>query len=57
MEGCTIGSREVPGERKPVIRDDDDDDIKANNDDNNNSSCYNLSYVPWYTHNQFRTMS
>jgi len=25
--GCTIGSRrEVPGERKPVIRDDDDDD-------------------------------
>jgi len=24
--GCTIGSRgEVPGERKPVIRDDDDD--------------------------------
>jgi hypothetical protein len=30
--GCTTGSREVPGERKPVIRcghdDDDDDDIK-----------------------------
>jgi hypothetical protein len=25
--GCTNGSRgEVPGERKPVIRDDDDDD-------------------------------
>jgi hypothetical protein len=25
--GCTIGSSgEVPGERKPVIRDDDDDD-------------------------------
>jgi len=25
--GCTIGSRgEVPGERRPVIRDDDDDD-------------------------------
>jgi hypothetical protein len=25
---CTTGSRgEVPGERKPVIRDDDDDDI------------------------------
>jgi hypothetical protein len=24
--GCTIGSREVPGERKPVIRDDDHDD-------------------------------
>jgi hypothetical protein len=24
--GCTTGSREVPGERKPVIRDDDDDD-------------------------------
>jgi hypothetical protein len=25
--GCTIGSRgEVPGERKPVIRDYDDDD-------------------------------
>jgi hypothetical protein len=25
--GCTIGARgEVPGERKPVIRDDDDDD-------------------------------
>jgi hypothetical protein len=22
---CTIGSREVPGERKLVIRDDDDD--------------------------------
>jgi hypothetical protein len=29
MEGCTIGSREVPGERKPVIRDDDDDDDDA----------------------------
>jgi hypothetical protein len=28
--GCTIGSRrEVPGERKPVIKVDDDDDIKA----------------------------
>jgi hypothetical protein len=27
LGGCTIGSRgEVPGERKPVIRDDDDDD-------------------------------
>jgi hypothetical protein len=24
--GFTIGSREVPGERKPVIRDDDDAD-------------------------------
>jgi len=28
---CAIGSREVPGERKPVIRDDDDDDDKNNN--------------------------
>jgi len=26
LNHCTIGSREVPGERKPVIRDDDDDD-------------------------------
>jgi hypothetical protein len=24
--GCTISSREVPGEKKPVLRDDDDDD-------------------------------
>jgi hypothetical protein len=29
--GCTTGSREVPGEMKPVIRDDDDDD---DDDDN-----------------------
>jgi hypothetical protein len=24
--GCITGSRQVPGERKPVVRDDDDDD-------------------------------
>jgi hypothetical protein len=29
--GCTIGSREVPGERKPVIRDDEDDYDDINN--------------------------
>jgi hypothetical protein len=32
--GCTTGPREVPGERKPVIRDDDDDD---DDDDNKNN--------------------
>jgi hypothetical protein len=32
--GCTTGSRgEVPGDRKPVVRDDDDDD-------NNNSAKF-----------------
>jgi hypothetical protein len=31
--GCTIGSREVPGERKPVIRDDDDDDHHHHHND------------------------
>jgi hypothetical protein len=35
--GRTIGSRgEVPGERKPVIRDDDDDDDNNNNKLGNN---------------------
>jgi hypothetical protein len=29
--GCITGSRGVPGERKPVIRDDDDDDNNNNN--------------------------
>jgi hypothetical protein len=33
---CTNGSRAVPGERKPVIRDDDDDD-----DDDDDSNFYN----------------
>jgi hypothetical protein len=34
--GCTTGSREeVPGERKPMIRDDDDDD-----DDDLDLLCY-----------------
>jgi hypothetical protein len=37
--GCTIGSREVPGERKPVIRDDDDDDDDDNNN-NNKTACF-----------------
>jgi hypothetical protein len=35
MVGCTIGSREVPGERKPVIQNDDDDDDNNNNNNNN----------------------
>jgi hypothetical protein len=26
MLGCTIGSRKVPGERKPVIRDDEEEE-------------------------------
>jgi hypothetical protein len=29
--GCTTGSREVPGERKPAIKNDDDDDDNNNN--------------------------
>jgi hypothetical protein len=37
---CTTGSRgEVPGERKPVIRDDDDDD--DDDDGSNNTLQYN----------------
>jgi hypothetical protein len=37
MVGCTIGSREeVPGKRKPVIRDDYDDD------DDNPYTCEKL---------------
>jgi hypothetical protein len=37
--GCTTGLREeVPGERKPVIRDDDDDDDYSNNNDKNNGN-------------------
>jgi hypothetical protein len=36
---CTIDSREVPGERKPVIRDDDDDDDDDDNNNNNNNAC------------------
>jgi len=31
--GCTTGSREeIPGERKPVIRDDDDNETRKNYD-------------------------
>jgi hypothetical protein len=36
VEGCTVGSGEVPGERKPVMRDDSDD-----GDDN---KCLNETY-------------
>jgi len=37
--GCTTGSREVPGERKPVTRDDDDDDDdNSNNDGSRNAN-------------------
>jgi hypothetical protein len=31
MVGCTIGSREVPGERKPMMRYDDDYYYNNNN--------------------------
>jgi hypothetical protein len=53
--GCTIGSREVPGERKPVIADDDDDDDDNDDDDgggggggggnNNNNNNNRLSGI------------
>jgi hypothetical protein len=39
--GYTTGSREVPGERKPVIIDDDDDD-----DDGNNNKSYQYLREP-----------
>jgi hypothetical protein len=43
--GPLIGSRKVPGERKPVIGDDDDDDddedAGKNNNDKKLSLCFN----------------
>jgi hypothetical protein len=50
--GCTTGSGgEVPGERKPVIRNDDndgggggdDDDDDNNNNNNNNNKCFAIN--------------
>jgi hypothetical protein len=41
--GCTTGSRgEVPGERKPVIRDDDDDAAAAADDDDKHTKTTTL---------------
>jgi hypothetical protein len=35
--GCTTGSKEVPGERKPVVREEEEDD----DDDDNKLTAWN----------------
>jgi len=43
LVGCAVGSTEVLGERKPVIRGDDDDDDDYGDNYNNNSSSSSSS--------------
>jgi hypothetical protein len=42
MVGCTTGSREVPGERKPVIRDDADEEEEEDKDDDDDNSSSSI---------------
>jgi hypothetical protein len=52
--GCTTGSREVPGERKPVIRDIDDDEIAPFAVDTRFKSSYTScnSSAKWADHEE-----